>query len=78
MYRLNQMEEHDAYRAEMLRKAARRRVVQDALNGRRGRIVFYAPVMVSLGKKMIRWGHALQRRYTSVPEFTLALPEHTN
>lgn len=77
MFRLNHFQEHEAYRADMLRMAARRRAIEEALAGRRGRIVFYAPIMVGLGKKMMRWGHALQIRYNTTPEVKFALPDRT-
>lgn len=77
MFRLNHIQEHEAYRAEMLRTAARRRAIREALAGRKGRFAFYAPIMVGLGRKMMLWGHALQARYTSSPEITFALPDRT-
>jgi hypothetical protein len=77
MFRLNHFQEHEAYRAEMLRKAARRRAIREALAGQGGRFAFYAPMMVGLGRKMMLWGHALQARYTSTPEMTFALPDRS-
>ena len=77
MFRLNHIQEHEAYRAEMLRKAARQQAIREALAGQGGRFAFYAPMMVGLGRKMMLWGHALQVRYTSAPEIKFALPDRT-
>ena len=77
MFRLNHVQEYEAYRADMMRKAARQRAIRAALAGRGGRIAFYAPMMVSLGRQMMVWGHALQARYTSTSEIKFALPDRT-
>jgi hypothetical protein len=77
MFRLNHIQEHEAYRAEMLRQAARRKKIREALAGRRGRVAFYAPAMVGVGKKMMAWGYALQARFTSVPEITVAVQKRS-
>lgn len=74
MFRLNQIEENQAYRADMLRRAERRRIIEDALAGRGGRVAFYAPVLVGVGKRMIAWGYALQARYAAASEQRQPMP----
>lgn len=71
MFRLNQVEENQAYRADMLRRAEHHRIVREALAGRRGRVAFYAPILVGIGEQMIAWGDALQTRYASASERNL-------
>ncbi len=68
MFRLNHVEDNLAYRAEMLQRAERRRFAREALAGERGRVAFYAPVLVGVGNRMIAWGAALQARYASASE----------
>jgi hypothetical protein len=73
MYRLNQIQEHEAYRAEIERRAVRRRMVREALAGRRGRAAFYAPMLAGIGKTLMAWGYALQARYHCVPDVPMTI-----
>jgi hypothetical protein len=68
MFRLNHVEENQAYRADLLRRAEQHRIVREALAGRRGRVAFYGPILVGVGKTLIAWGGALQTRYASASE----------
>lgn len=73
MYRLNQIEEHEAVRAYMLRRAERRRFVREALGQRQGRVTFYAPLLLSLGRRLMLWGRALESRYAPLPDVKLSV-----
>ncbi|MCC6614770.1 MAG: hypothetical protein IT320_14920 [Anaerolineae bacterium] len=69
---------HKYTRAEMERRADRRRLVREALAGYRGNVRVIAPLLAKLGSGMVTFGSSLQQRYgearlphaTSKPSFT--------
>jgi hypothetical protein len=38
----------------------RRQLLHEAFAGRRGRVAFYRPLLVSVGRQMVAWGMRLQ------------------
>ena len=76
MFRLNQIEAHEAYKTEMLRRAEQQRTIAQALAGRQKRI-FYAPMLASFGIKLITWGYALHTRYNTASEIRFTIQNRT-
>ena len=55
-----QIEHH---RHAMEARAERARAVREALAGRNGQVAFYKPLLVSIGKGLVKMGTELQTRY---------------
>lgn len=62
--KLSQVDQHDK-----LERAARQRMVRDALAGRRGRVTLhpdFRPLLRQFGGHLVAWGSALQERYAAL------------